>query len=43
MELSGLINKNKKIILDASPFDQMRRLNMLMQKAKTLIQNKLKL
>ena len=43
MELSALLNKNKKIILEASPFEQMRKINVLILKAKTLIQNKLKI
>lgn len=43
LELGTLITKNKKIIFEASPFEQMRQLNMLIQKARTHIQSKLKI
>jgi hypothetical protein len=43
MELSALLNRNKKIILEGSPFEQVRKINVLILKAKTLLQNKLKI
>ncbi len=38
-----MLNRNKKIILEGSPFEQVRKINVLILKAKTLLQNKLKI